>query len=243
MHKHPALGQTYLIAEIHPQFSGDIQRAQTIMQQCKLGGADAVKVQLYDSQALFGNDERNYVQIEKDELQELKQYCDNLGIDLFASIFTADRVQWCEDLGFKYYKIASRTVNEDPALCAQIFETGKPVLISLGMWDWQAQGVPFEYEHAIYFYCVAEYPTATSKIVMPDFPNTIFQGYSDHTIGIGASVYALARGATFIEKHFTTNKSLHLPTEMGHAGSMDLEDLRQLRYYADIFSLLKSRGG
>ncbi len=243
MHKHPALGQTYLIAEIHPQFSGDMGRAKTIIQQCKLGGADAVKVQLYDSKALFGDELRSYVQIEKDELQEIKQYCDTLGIDLSASIFTANRVQWCEDLGFKYYKIASRTVEEDPALCAQIFETGKPVLISLGMWDWQTKGVPFENEQAVYFYCVSKYPTPANEVIMPDFANSLFQGYSDHTVGVGACAFALARGATYIEKHFSLNKTFHVPTEMGHTGSMDLDDLRQLRYYADTFSLLRSNLG
>ena len=33
--------------------------------QCKLGGADFIKVQLYSSSKLFGNKDRNYIEISK----------------------------------------------------------------------------------------------------------------------------------------------------------------------------------
>ena len=42
---------------------------------------------------------------------------------------------------------------------------------------------------------------------MPDFTNSNIKGYSDHTIGT-APVYAVSKGAEYIEKHFTCNKSL-----------------------------------
>lgn len=239
MYRNPAFPKINIIAEVHPQFSGDIGRLQTMILQCKLGGADAVKVQLYNSKTLFGNSDRDYVEISKDELKQLKVYCDATGIELFASIFTPDRVDWCEDLGFETYKIASRTVADDPDLCHRILKTNKTVLVSLGMWDWKTKGFPFQNENAVYFYCVSKYPTMIDEIDMPIFDSGNFLGYSDHTIGIGSSVFAVARGAQYIEKHFTLNQTLRFPTEMGHAGSMDLNELQQLRRLADDISLLR----
>ncbi|UYN88670.1 MAG: N-acetylneuraminate synthase family protein [Anaerolineales bacterium] len=238
MHQNKLIPKINLIAEIHPQFSGDIGRAQMIIQQCKLAGADAVKVQLYDSQALFGNSDREYLQFSKSEFRDVKAYCDHVGIELFASIFTADRIDWCEELGLQTYKIASRTI-ADIDLCKKILATGKKILISLGAWDWKTQGMPFEGDNLVYFYCVSKYPTIGAEVEMPSFSKEQFLGYSDHTPGIGASLFAVARGAQYIEKHFTPNRALQNPTELAHLGGMDFDELRQLRNIADEISMLR----
>ena len=49
----------------------------------KLGGADFVKIQLYSSFGLFGNRDRDYLEVSKKELTEIKRYCDLVGINLF----------------------------------------------------------------------------------------------------------------------------------------------------------------
>ena len=41
---------------------------------------------------------------------------------------------------------------------------------------------------------------------MSRYPNVV-PGYSDHTIGIEAATYAVARGARIIEKHFTLDNN------------------------------------
>jgi sialic acid synthase SpsE len=228
----------FIISEIHPQFGGSMKVAQRMIMASKLAGADAVKVQLYDSQSLFGNRDREYLQIDKSELADLKEFCDSLGIELFASVFTPDRVAWCEELNFPYYKIASPTV-ADVNLCREIIRTGKPVFVSTGKWDWKTKGFPYEGENLIYFYCISKYPTPLDEIEMPVFGKGGFEGYSDHTVGIDACLFAVARGAIFLEKHMSLNKSLRFPTELGHTGSMDEGDLRNIRKYADSFSLLE----
>ena len=50
-------------------------------------------------------------------------------------------------------------------------------------------------------------------------------GYSDHTEGIMASLLAVASGATFIERHFTTNKSLPGPD---NRMSLNTEEMSEL---------------
>ena len=48
-----------IISEIHPQHLGSLDEAKRMILYSKLGGADFVKVQLYDSKMLFNNNKRN----------------------------------------------------------------------------------------------------------------------------------------------------------------------------------------
>ena len=54
-----------IISEIHPQHLGSIDEAKRMILYSKLGGADFVKVQLYDSKLLFNNNLRSYIQLSK----------------------------------------------------------------------------------------------------------------------------------------------------------------------------------
>ena len=56
-----------IISEIHPQFIGSISELKRMILQCKINGADYVKVQLYDSQKMFNNKDRTYLEITEKE--------------------------------------------------------------------------------------------------------------------------------------------------------------------------------
>ena len=53
-----------IIAEIHPQHMGSMDEIKMIL-QCKINGADYVKVQLYSSQKLFQNNDREFLELKK----------------------------------------------------------------------------------------------------------------------------------------------------------------------------------
>ena len=231
---------TRIICEVHPQFLGSMSELKRMIIQSKMGGADIVKVQLYDSEKLFQNNDRSYLDINFKELSEIDKFSKDHGIELSASIFNEDRLDWCEKLNFKTYKIASRTVTENQKLCEKIISTGKETIISLGMYDYEMNGKPFDYKNIKYLYCVSEYPTMLEKIKMPDFENSFFDGYSDHTINISACVYAISRGANIIEKHYSNSNNLNIATQQAHVCSMNFEQLNQLRFFADSLSLLKT---
>ena len=57
-----------IISEIHPQHYGSIDEIKRMIIQSKIGGADIVKLQLYDSKKLWGDTKRSYLDITKDEL-------------------------------------------------------------------------------------------------------------------------------------------------------------------------------
>ena len=91
-----------IISEIHPQFMGSKSELKRMIIQSKLSGADYIKVQLYSSQKLFGNKNREYIEINFNELKELKKFSDDLDIKIFASIFDEEKIEWCERLDFEF---------------------------------------------------------------------------------------------------------------------------------------------
>ena len=229
-----------IISEIHPQHYGSMSEIKRMIIQSKIGGADIVKLQLYDSKKLWGDNKRTYLDITKDELFEINEFCTFQGIELSASIFDLERVDWCSELNFNTYKIASRSV-ADKELCEKIISLNKRTIVSLGMYDYQKNGKPFkENSNLSYLYCVSKYPTPLYEINMPDFKNSFFSGYSDHTIGISACLFAVSKGATILEKHFSNSKAMNVETSPGHTGSMNMDDLIQIRELSDNLRLLNS---
>jgi len=238
MKKNPEQRKVLIISELYPQHMGDIHELKRMILQSKIGGADIVKLQIYSSEKLWKDKKRLYLDITKDELKEIKDYSDKFDIELSASIFDREKLSWCEDLNFKTYKIASRTLADDIDLCKEIINTKKKIIASLGMYDIR-NGPPFKEKNVEYLYCVSNYPTFLKDIKMPNFNESFINGYSDHTVGIDACLFALSRGASIIEKHFSNNKSINVETQLGHFGSMNLYDLEIIRKTADSFTILK----
>ena len=76
------------------------------------------------------------------------------------------------------------------------------------MWD-KDQPPLKKTEKIKYLWCKSKYPAEPWDLIdLPkDFKNSIYDGYSDHSIGIETPLIAIARGAKIIEKHFTLDKS------------------------------------
>jgi sialic acid synthase SpsE len=237
MKKNNQQRKVIIISEIYPQHMGDIKELKRMILQSKLGGADIVKLQIYSSKNLWKDTKRLYLDLNKNELFEIKEFCDKFDIELSASVFDKEKLDWCEELNFKTYKIASRTLKENPKLCEEIIKTKKRVIISLGMYDIK-KGAPYNKKNIEYMYCVSKYPTALHEIKMPNFKSSFITGYSDHTVGVDACLFAIANGALLIEKHFSNNKSMNVETQLGHLGSMNMYDLEVIRRAADSFTLL-----
>jgi len=219
--------KTTIIAEIGQNHNGDMALARELIQAAQASGADVAKFQVYDAVALFpreGNDWFEYnckTELTQAQLHQLADECARVGIEFMASVFDVERIRWLEALGVKRYKVASRSVQES-ALIEALCQTGKPLLVSLGLWteaDFpaisSAGGVGF-------LYCVSRYPTALEDLHLAQVDFTRYAGFSDHSIGIDAAQIALARGARVLEKHFTLDKQMFGPD---HAGSMTPDEL------------------
>ena len=140
-----------------------------------------------------------------------------LGMVCFSSPFDESAVDFLEELDVVAYKIASFENNHLP-LIRKVAATGKPVIISVGMasiaeiHDAVSTTRDAGCKDIILLKCTSAYPSNPKNsniLTIPDM-REIFDcevGLSDHTMGIGASIAAVAHGATIIEKHFTLSRA------------------------------------
>ena len=220
-----------IIAEIHPQHGGSLMVIREMIRQAKLNGADVVKFQLYDAKKLLRT-AWEYLELSKDNTAQIKGWCDEEEIEFMASVFDETRLEWCERLNVKRYKIASPSVRNNRALCEQILALKKETIISLGQWNEIKK--PFGEDPKIhYLYCKSKYPALLEdmKDFPMDFPALGLAGYSDHTLGIDMCLLSIARGARIIEKHMTLDKTQTKETEKAHICSMIPEELAQIRRF------------
>lgn len=223
-----------IIAECGVNHQGNIYLAHEMIRQAKICGADIAKFQFYDPEGLFGENGKypnkeiceftKTVQFNYEQAKQLKEWCDEEEIEFMASVFDLERFEWMEKLEVKRHKIASRAV-ENEELCHKILKTNKETFISLGFW--KEKGFPYkEYDNGKYLYCIPKYPCEYKDINLPtSFDASIYEGFSDHSMGIGASLMAISRGAKIIEKHFTLNKALSGPDHICSIVPNELRDL------------------
>lgn len=214
-----------LVVDIGQNHLGDMDLAKELIELAKFGGADLVKFQLYDHKVLYkDHPEVPQVDLTFNQAQLLFDYGKEVGIEVFFSVFDVERVEWCEKMGVKRYKVAfSQRYNMD--IIQAIVATEKPYMISSQYWGDSSQIASPDR-----LYCVPKYPTLLSDLKFGMEHFVMFDGFSDHTIGIDAAKIALARGAQIIEKHFAIDHKTGIDAEW----SMNLDELKELRKWAEV---------
>ena len=234
--------KTYIIAELSANHNQDINVAYKLIDEAHKAGADAIKLQTYTPDTITMNSNKKYFKINSGEwkgetlynlykraytpwewTKELKEYANNLGMDLFSSPFDVTAVDFLETLDIPCYKIASFEI-VDHVLIKRIAQTKKPVIISSGM---ATRG---ELEEAVNLLrengckqiamlkCTSAYPAKpedANLITLQNMAQTfdVIPGLSDHTLGIEVPVTAVALGAKIIEKHFTLSRESGSPDD------------------------------
>ncbi len=150
--------------------------------------------------------------------KEIFDYANSLGMVAFSSPFDETAVDFLEELNVPAYKIASFESNHFPLL-KKVAQTGKPILISSGTSKLDELYEAIQClktngaQNIVIFKCTSTYPATPENTNLRTIPvfQSIFDdcviGLSDHTMGIGASVAAVALGARVIEKHFTLRRA------------------------------------
>ncbi len=139
--------------------------------------------------------------------------CRQLGMIGFSTPFDASAVDFLESLDVPAYKVASFE-NTDLPLIRRIAAAGKPMIISTGMAslaeldDTIRTAREAGAKDILLLKCTSSYPAPASDIHLRTIPHMrdLFGtevGLSDHTLGLGVPLAAVALGATVIEKHFT----------------------------------------
>ncbi|MDQ3551804.1 MAG: pseudaminic acid synthase, partial [Bacteroidota bacterium] len=138
------------------------------------------------------------------------------GLIAFSSPFDETAVDFLESLHVPLYKIASFE-NTDWPLLKKVAATGKPVIMSTGVATISDISEAVEVlrtngcKNLILLKCTSTYPSTPENTNIVTIPHLsqLFNchvGLSDHTMGIGAAIAAVALGAKVIEKHFTLSR-------------------------------------
>ena len=233
-----------IIAEIGNNHEGDFNVACEMIEAAAEAGADAVKFQTIIPDRLVSKSDSKRVEqlsryaFNEDQFRELHHLAKHCSMIFLSTPFDLDVVDWLDDL-VPAYKIASGD-NDFLPLFDRVSQTGKPILISLGLakikelqeikgfleLKWKMYNLP---NPGIGFlHCVVSYPTPDDQAFLSNISKiaheNVTPGYSDHTMGIKAGELAVANGARIIEKHFTLDKNFS--DFRDHQLSADPHDLR-----------------
>lgn len=220
-----------IIAEIGSVHDGSFGNAMKLIEAAAAAGADTVKFQTHIAEAetlesapapAYFSDEPRMAYFRRtgfsiDQWKKLSRHAQAVGVTFLSSPFSLEAVDLLEELGIAAYKIPSGEVSNIPLL-EKIARTGKPVLLSSGMSDWQeldlAVSVVREQCPTTVMQCSSAYPCPPQQVGLNvitemagryDLPT----GYSDHTLGVAAPLAAAALGASVIEKHFTFSRQMY----------------------------------
>lgn len=149
--------------------------------------------------------------------KELFDLCRSLGVAPFSSPFDLTAVEFLESLDAPMYKIASLETS-DHKLITAVAETGKPLIISTGATEWNEIEDLVEVvgkagnKDLTLLVCTSSYPSDPVDAHLRRIETLkkrfgVKVGLSDHTLGIGVSIAAIALGATAIEKHLTLRRA------------------------------------
>jgi N-acetylneuraminate synthase len=220
-----------IIAEIGSVHDGSFGNAGKLIEAAAAAGAGAVKFQTHIAAAetlrdapmppyFKGEPRFEYFQRTAFNLaqwQALAERAAACGVVFLSSPFSLEAVELLEAVGIGAYKIPSGEVSNLPLL-RRIAGTGKPVLLSSGMSDWQeldaAVAAVRDHCPVLVMQCSSLYPCPPERVglnVLDEMARRygLPVGFSDHTMGCAAAFAAAARGARVIEKHFAFSRLMY----------------------------------
>ena len=226
----------FIIAEMSGNHNQSLARALALVDAAAAAGVDALKLQTYTADTItmdtgFAIDEEGQSLWEGKNLYRLYQEAHTPwawhaelfararqhGLLAFSSPFDETAVDFLEALDVPAYKIASFE-NAHWPLLRKVAATGKPVIVSTGAATLaeidEAVRVLREAgcRELVLLKCTSTYPASPANTNLRTIP-VLAQtfgcpiGLSDHTMGVGASVAAVALGACVIEKHFCLSRA------------------------------------
>jgi N-acetylneuraminate synthase len=239
----------FIIAEIGNNHNGSVSLAKKLVDVSIEAGADCVKFQLRNRQALYRTksdgsmaedlgveyiqDLLNKVELTVDQHKEIRRYCKERNIPYMCTPWDEPSVEVLADFEVAAIKLASADLF-NPYLIEKAAALSKPLILSTGMsYDEEIVraaeqlkklSIPFAFLH-----CNSAYPAPDTDIQLgylsrlKEIHNVI--GYSGHERGIAISIAAVALGAKIIERHITLDRNMEGPD---HLASLEPTEFKQL---------------
>lgn len=217
----------YLVAEISGNHGGKLDTALRLVEEAKRSGANAVKVQCYDADALTlptqfeiqgtslwkgKNLYELYMQAATpyDWMGPLFEHANKVGIPIYSSVYDERGIQELTRVGCRAFKIASYEANDIPFI-EKVKATGKPLVVSTGTLnniEIERLVAAVDENNTILLHCVSNYPCDVPMLGLKSMRNLMSDyfcpvGLSCHTDDPLAPILAAQQGAAMIELHFT----------------------------------------
>ncbi|MFH0814328.1 MAG: N-acetylneuraminate synthase family protein [Pseudomonadota bacterium] len=179
---------------------------------------------------------REALELSLSQHKELKEHCEAMRIGYSASVWDLQSAQEIAGLKPEWIKIPS-ACNLDWEIYDYLFrEYSGGLHVSVGMTTRQEEKKIFDYFGAagqmhrlVLYHCTSGYPIKPSEVCLLNIKRLqmygVSVGYSGHHLGIALDDVAVAYGATWLERHFTLDKSWK---GTDHVASLDPPDLMRL---------------
>lgn len=243
----------FVIAEIGVNHNGDLELARQLITCAAEAGADAVKFQSFTADRLVTEaaPKADYqlattdpaesqkamlakLELSADAHEMLRDYANSAGVIFLSTPFDEESADLLERLGVPAFKVSSGDLT-NVLLLDHIAKKRKPTILSTGMATLEdvAEAVEVfrnEGTEVILLHCVTNYPAEPSSVNLRAMRSLESEfrvpiGYSDHTAGNEVTLAAVALGATVIEKHLTTDRTLPGPD---HRASIEPDEFRSM---------------
>jgi len=225
---HPA----YIIAEIGINHNGNLETAKEMILSARETGADAIKFQKRTPELCVPKDQwdimretpwgyisyldyRKRIEFGQAEYQAINDFCQDLGIDWFASVWDENSVDFMEQFNPVCYKVPSAALT-DISLLKKIRSTGRPIILSSGMSTHEqidASVSAIGTQDLVLMHSTSAYPCDPMELNLRMIETLRAKydcpiGYSGHEVGLITTVVAVAMGAAAVERHFTLDRAM-----------------------------------
>ena len=232
-----------IIAEAGVNHDGDVKVAHQLVDVAAASGAEVVKFQAFDPEAVAG-ERAALAPYQADETQapsqrellkdltlpasawtELQAHANDAGLLFLCTPFDRRSLDMLVSLGVAALKVPSGEIDNVSFLRA-VAAVGVPVILSTGASTLDEVRVAVEMlapVPTVILHCVTAYPAPLAAANLRSIRTLVDEfgvpvGFSDHTLGPTAALAAVALGACVLEKHLTLDRSRSGPD---HAASAD----------------------
>ena len=234
-------GEVFIVAEAGVNHFGSMKKAKSLVDMAVDAGADAFKLQVYNTEKLVSRVSPDWInrlkpkELSWDNIKVIQDYCNKSGIIFFATAHEETSLDFLESINVPLYKIGSGEVGNSQFI-EKVAQKGKPVILSTGMYTISEIRKALDAimntgnRNTILLHCITSYPTPPDEVNLRamDLIKSEFNvpvGYSDHTEGWYVPLAAVARGACVIEKHITLDRNV--PNAQDWKVSCGREDFKE----------------
>ncbi len=183
---------------------------------------------------------REFLEFDLQQHRQLKQWCEEFGVGYACSAWELTSAQEIASLEPDYIKVPS-ACNLDFAMLRWLArEYAGGIHISLGMTTPEEQASIIQFmreenavDRVVLYACTSGYPVPFDQVCLLDIEDIAQRfgaeiaslGFSGHHLGIAADIAAYTLGASWIERHYTLDRTWK---GTDHSASLEPDGLRRL---------------